>query len=416
VARFRIPEAEIEVPASTLGSAEVESFVDYLHTEGEMSRGEAETFTRALLATLVVDVGRWCARVTRENLEAVLRLRSELKIRYAATLRLLRAGRPLPGDLQPEAFREVYVELVSHMGQVVGFDDQVLADPEALRAQLGLELELPAPDEAEAPAPPDEPPGPYFDSPAELLAEAERQRVARDPDLEAAASQGGDPLGAYNRDLTRVHERFGDVPVSRRRVRAVPAPPRALAEQAAAEFFEDHLRAAGITDVRVERQPILEPHTAAERALGHLDPVRGDLHFEMPFEVPDGLLWPGQRGQWIKPDGVEFTSPADFFFREHKGHELVPDNGFFDGPAGDRLLADMELRARMAQRIPACRGWRYTADLPELRDVFRWTIETLRGRRAGNPPESISPEFARLVQVLSDAPGVREWAEMLEVQ
>jgi hypothetical protein len=420
------PVPEIEVPVQALRISEVAAFQDFLTGEGEMSPREAEGFTRALLAAILVDIGEWCARVTKENVEAVLRLRVELKLRYVGALRLLGEGRRLPEDLQPEAFREIYLEMARRMDDVVAFDEQVTRDPAAIvdalearyadaprevppeEARTGLE----GVDEPEPYRPPDEPPGEHFDDPEALMAEEQARAEADDPDL-AASRQQRDPLRSYNRDLTRVLERFGDVPRSRRRAGAVPAPTRANAEAVAAELLRDFLAPAGVDRWEVHRQPILPPHMAAENALGVFDPVRA-TGYEIAFRAPADLT-PGRRPPLIKPDGWAIFGPDSFELLEHKAHETIPPDGFFGGESGRDLLYDLELRGRMAQRLPGCRGWRYSADLPQQTEVLDWTIRTLRGEHPATRPEQVSPDFAQSVGVLAADPTTRDWAQLLRM-
>jgi len=422
---IRPPKPEIEVPVSAMGLPEVGAFQRYLTDAGRMSPDSAEGFTRALVAAILVDIGRWCGRVTRLNLIAIVHLRTELKIRYVAALRLLGEGRTeLPPDLQPKAFRDIYGELFRRMNEVVGFGEQVRSNPDA--AIDAVLADLDAPGSVEVPLhearaelegtdldepyrPPDEPPSPEFDDPEAAQAEAEARRHADDPDLAASQRQGVDPLLPYNRDLRRVLTRFGDRPPSARGPGEVPAIPRALAEGAAEMIRRDFLGAAGIDDVRVEQQPVLGPHMAAEGSLGVFDPVR-DIGYEISFRDPVS-------GQRIKPDGYAVLSGDTFQFLEHKAHEAVPGRGFFDGRSGVELLRDMEVRARLAQRIPGCQGWRYSADLPELTEVLDWAVRTLRRELPPglDAPAAASESFVRAVQRLANDPATQDWARMLRV-
>jgi hypothetical protein len=422
----KIPVPEIEVPAAAMEMPAVTAFQRFLTGAGEMSPQEAEGFTRALLAAILVDVGQWAARVTVRNLKAVLRLQVELKLRYAGALELLLANRELPADLQPEAFREIYLELARRVDAVVPFDELIPEDPDAaidaVYERLGSRpqevpieeagAELEGVDTDEPYRPPEERPGEYFDDPEQLL--MEEQWAEHDDDADLVASQRTlDPLLSFNRDLTRVLERFGDLPPSRR-VGAASAATRAAAENFGAALVRQFLSPAGIDIFQVHRQPVLGPHMAAEGALGIFDPVR-ELGYEIAFRAPADYARGGRLPPLIKPDGWAILGADSFLFLEHKGHENIPAEGFFGGSSGDSLLYDLELRGRLAQRIPACRGWRYSADLPELTEVFDWTVRTLQGEHPATVPDGASADFAQAVGVLAADPTTADWAAMLQV-
>ena len=76
-------------------------------------------------------------------------------------------------------------------------------------------------------------------------------------------------------------------------------------------------------------------------------------------------------------------------------------------------MADLELRGRFAERVPACRGWRYGANAGWLSDTLGWALKTLQGLDAGEPPAGASEAF---VTAVNQAAATRPtWAKKIRV-
>ena len=369
----------VELPPALLEEAGVTNFRKYLVRTG-MSEENAGRQVEVLVGVLLVDSAAWLGKEMGRHLQTVERLRTELRTRYGRVLRVMRENpgiAELPHELQPEAFHALFAEMTQHM-------DDLAAPGDALNQRMVPLQESTGRENGTGPA---EPPA---------------GRFRRSGDAQAE--------NAYMRELRRLSDDFDDRPKGERGGR--PAAPRRAVAERAAEILADHL-GLDRKSVTVGDQPMTGPHLAAWTDLGVFDPVR-ELGFEMFFKVTSEVPGSTDRVQ-VKPDALRFRDARAFDLLEFKSHERVPGKGFFARSARAEV-ADMEVRARLAESLPGCEGWRYRTALPEMREVYDWAFKTLRGegRTAGAPPEAASPEFVREVQTRA-ALGNTGWARKLGV-
>jgi hypothetical protein len=77
------------------------------------------------------------------------------------------------------------------------------------------------------------------------------------------------------------------------------------------------------------------------------------------------------------------------------------------------LVHDLEVRGRLAERVPGCTGWGYGTTAGWLGDVLSWAIETLNGRAPGEPPAAATDAFVTAVNQLAQTRP--SWARLFRV-
>ena len=401
MARSRISLLEVTEPLMELPA--VREFEQFVASTGEIPPERARPITKLLVLRLLSKIQERYASAVATEVDAVLGLRQEMTGLYRQALAAARGSGATPIELG--RYSRMIDALIGHIDRIATAPEWLGRQPAEEFAGLRPEGDSvwdetvtgvagggsePVPAEPpEPPAPPEEPPSRHFD-------ELPRPRPTRGERNSAEA--------AFDRELSRILRELDPA-------QGNLSEQRALVQEFADVIHNRYLRAAGVPRMEVARQPSSGAHLAAEIALGDLDPVR-DLGYEIAFRLPDDLQLGGQRT--VKPDGWSFT--GDTFelleWKEPESQQVAA--GYYAGAEGQlQLLADLELRGRFAERVPACRGWRYGANAGWLSETLGWALKTLQGVEAGEPPTAATEAFVTAVnQVAATRP---TWATKIRV-
>jgi hypothetical protein len=338
---FRIAGEVHEVPPEILGDTRVSAFEAFLTADGEMSAAEARRFTQALLSAVLGEIGTRYVKGMEAHLNAIADLRSELRARYAEVLRRAEGGpiKALPPELEPEAFRDLFNQLVDHMEAITGPREFI----DAMQRAIPLD-DLQAMEEAMAKEPP---PGPPTDLKLGRTGDSVFDPARTDAENAAAL------------DALRELQNQGEDGMAR--LRAVRA-----AEQFRTRFLGRDYKVS----VRLTQRTA--PGRAQAHGLRSFDVDLAGSGYEMVIE---------RNGVEVSPDGLELLGDR-FRFLEWKEPMGPQSESYYNTEAGRAALeADMIRRARMASQIPGCDGWYYEAELgvekPWLNAVFAETIERI---------------------------------------
>ena len=405
----------IEIPSALLESPAVRDLTRTLTSTGELSAEAADGLARGLLKTMLAAIGEWYATTMARDIKAVMQLREQLTLRYKETLKRVTGSLGGPAETaDTQSYQRLFDEMVGYIDHIATARETLArgeapptftlfdATREAIASgQVPPEAEptgvtAAAADEPHRPddepyRPPDEPPSPMFE---------------RLPAPRRGGSRAASPAeAAYDRELSRILRRL-DPPRGRR-----ISPQRAAVLEVARFIHENYLGGSGIPRVGVTRQPASGAHLAADIALSRFDSIR-DLGYEMWVELPPDLRLGGQES--VHPDGWSFNGNR-FEWLEWKEPEAKNlQAGYYSGPEGQlRLLRDLEIRGRLAERVPACDGWRYGTQAGWLAEVVDWTVSTLQGRGAGERPPGVSDAlFHAVTNLAKDRPS---WAGKIRV-
>lgn len=406
----------IEIPPELLESAAVQDLTRTLTSTGELSEEAAGELTQGLLKTMLAAIGDWYAKIVGSDIKAVMELREQLRVNYKETVGRVagRQGDPAKA-VDAQSYRRLFGELVAYIDRIADAKERFPeGDPgptvhEAIRQKVASG-QVPhdvlrggaAPGEAGAVTdesylpddepyrPPDEPPSRIFDRPPESRRGGGRgTRTAE---------------AAYDRELSRILRRLDP---SRGRI----SPQRAAVRRVARYIQMRYLADSGIPGVQVSRQQVTGAYLAADIALSRFDPVR-DLGYEISVELPPDLRLGGR--ERVNPDGWSFDGNRFTWLEWKEPESKGLPAGYYSSPEGQlRLLNDLEIRGRLAERVPACDGWRYGTQAGWLSDVVDWTVKTLQGRDAGQRPPGVSDAMFHAVSNLAaDRPS---WASRIRV-
>lgn len=189
------------------------------------------------------------------------------------------------------------------------------------------------------------------------------------------------------------------------------SPRRAAALKAARYIQIRYLAGSGIPRVRVSRQQVTGAYHAADIALSRFDAIR-DLGYEISVDLPPDLRLGGR--QSVNPDGWSFNGDRFEWLEWKEPESKGRPAGYYSSPGKQlELLGDLEIRGRLAERVPACDGWRYGTKAGWLADVVDWTVKTLQGRDAGERPAGMTDALFHAVNNLAaDRPS---WAFRIRV-
>jgi hypothetical protein len=398
----------IELPPSVLESPALREFTAALSSTGELRPEEASRIGQLVAGLFFDGLANRYASAMAADVEGVFRVREQLTADYTVDLSVAtgRAGTAFK-RVGTETFERLFDSLLRYVEDIADAHDY-LGRPESvgpagaeamwpeLVDRLAAEGLTPREPTARAGAAGEPPPEPGIVPDEPLPAPEPRQRT------HSRAEQ------AFDRDLSRIMQRLD------------PAAGELSEQRALALEFADLLQErifgpVGIPRTRVGRQLVTGPSLAADVAISPRDPVRG-LGYEIFIELPPDLRIGGR--QEVRPDGIMFGAGENFEFAEHKSpmNEDVPA-GHYAGPGGQlELLRDLELRGRLARRIPQCRGWRYTTDSPWLTDVVDYAVRRLSGAPVGEPPPGATPELLAALNTLAAVPDTPQWAATIRVQ
>jgi hypothetical protein len=419
----------IEIPPALLESPAVQDLTRTLTSTGELSPEAADGLARGVLKTMLAAIGEWYSKTMAGDIEAVLELRDQLTLRYKETLKRVTGSRGGPAEAtDTQSYQRLFGEMVRYIDHIAtareylarGEDPTTIFDAtrEAIASGQVPAEAVPAgagPGEAGAAAEPYRPAGePYEAGDEPYEAGDEPYRPPDEPpsrmfDPLPAPRRGGGrgtrpAEAAYDRELSRI---LRELDPARGRI----SPQRAAVLRVARYIQMRYLAGSGIPRVGVARQPASGAHLAADIALSNFDSIR-DLGYEMWVELPPDLRLGGQES--VHPDGWSFNGDKFEWLEWKEPESKGLPAGYYSSPAGQlRLLNDLEIRGRLAERVPACDGWRYGTRAGWLADVVDWTVKTLQGRDAGERPPGMSDAMFHAVNNLAaDRPS---WAKKIRV-
>jgi hypothetical protein len=397
----------IELPPSVLESPGMRKFAAAVSRSGELSPEEAGRFTQLVAELFFGELANRYAAAMAADVEGVFRIREELKAGYTVDVSVAsgRAGSVIR-SIGAESFERLFDTLLRYVEDIAEARDYLdrpgTFGPEGVKPQW--------PEVAERLA-------------AEGLvpeAPTARERVAGEtaPEPGIVGDEPPPPLAPRQRTHTDAERAFDRV-LSEIMLRLDPARGNLSEQRALAlEFIElvhqRILEPAGIPRARLGRQLVTGPSLAADLTISPRDPLRG-LGYEMFVELPPDLRIGGR--QEVRPDGMLFGAGDTFEFAEHKSpmNVDVPAGHYAQPGAQLELLGDLEVRGRLAQRIPQCSGWRYSTDAPWLSDLADYAVRRLSGRPAGDPPPAATPEFLAALNTLAAVPDTPQWAATIRV-
>jgi hypothetical protein len=407
MAGARRPIEVIELPPSVLESPALREFTAALSGSGELRPEEASRVGQLVAGLFFGELANRYAGAMAADVEGVFRVREQLTTGYTVDLSVAtgRAGTAFK-RMGTETFERLFASLLRYVEDIADAHDY-LARPESVGPE-GLEPMWPeivdrlaaeglGPEPTARPGDPGQrPPEPGIVPDEPLPPPAPRQRT------HSRTEQ------AFDRDLSRIMQRLD------------PAAGELSEQRALALEFVDLIQErifgpAGIPRTRLGRQLVTGPSLAADVAVSPRDPVRG-LGYEIFLELPPDLRIGGR--QEVRPDGIMFGAGETFEFAEHKSpmNEDVPAGHYAQPGAQLELLQDLELRGRLARRIPQCRGWRYSTDSPWLTEVVDYAVRRLSGRPVlGDPPPGATPELLAALNTLAAVPDTPQWAATIRV-
>jgi hypothetical protein len=138
---------EIEIPARLMRDPRTLKFIDTLERRGGIERPLAERYAAQILAHTA---GEFAERLGREFDTAivhVLQLRKQLKAKYDAVIEHFahgrgRAGAPLPTELQPQAFRRLFIEMADEIKKLEQLRPEAFARTHPVGAGLNAKAAL----------------------------------------------------------------------------------------------------------------------------------------------------------------------------------------------------------------------------------------------------------------------------------
>lgn len=345
--------AEVEIPPAVFEDARAVRFRDYLATEGELGQAKAQGFLEALVSAAFLELAEGWSGAVKARVQRVVELRAQLRARYDAVLehfgREGGATRPLPPELQPEAFRGLFNDLARELDGIRGFRQHVDAMPDA-----ELVGDIRAWDEARAKGPdePFRPPDPR-QRPQRLPGIAEQERVER----------------LYYTSLKNLRPTEEGLAGFMRALGAADAWARANLPQGWVHWLE--------------RVPEYGAHVPAQRALGELGSVISAEGYGLVLRSPEGKVF--------KPDGL-VQSPRGYVFAEWKEPLGGQPSGWYDSQLGRAaLVQDLLARARMSAELPGCAGWIYDTGAVWLDELIGELVRGIRGERPLT--ELVDPRF-----------------------
>jgi hypothetical protein len=281
------------------------------------------------------------------ELDAVVKIRGELRARFDRALRLPPTG-ALPAELQPGALGPLQAELEMHLARLDG-RSPTRAAADALPLSIEDALARYEGDDATGAALGDAPPTGIPDE-GEGTPRDEPMTRASDPGAGLAVrSRAAEIERSFNR-------RAGIAPDARARWR-----------------------------VEVARVPDRAWGVAQTRGLSGLDPTFAGNGYELRITPPEAAgatfpkpnprapLEPTLRDYQFQPDGVHFVDGDRFEFLEWKHREDNPYFNYLDTPEGfERLKADMrkDLRNLEQLRGVGCVGFVWGTDSADVYDAF----------------------------------------------
>lgn len=412
----------IEIPPALLESPAVRDLTRTLTSTGELSEEAADGLARGVLRTMLAAIGEWYSKTMARDIKAVMELREQLTLRYKETLKRVAGSRGGPAEAtDTQSYQRLFAEMVRYIDHIAtareylarGEDPATVYDAtrEAIASgQVPAEV-VPAgsaPGDVRAaaePFQPDDKPNEPDDEPYRPPDEPPSRMFERLPAPPRGGGRGPRPAeAAYDRELSRI---LRELDPARGRI----SPQRAAVLRAARYIQMRYLAGSGIPRVGVSRQPASGAHLAADIALSNFDSIR-DLGYEMWVELPPDLQLGGQ--QSVHPDGWSFNGDRFEWLEWKEPESKGLPAGYYSSPEGQlRLLNDLEVRGRLAERVPACDGWRYGTRAGWLADVVDWTVKTLQGRDAGERPPGMSDALFHAVSNLAaDRPS---WATKIRV-
>lgn len=354
--RIRIPSlaADVEIPPSVFEDARAVRFRNYLANEGELGQAKAQRFLEALVSAAFLELGEGWAAALTGRLQRVLELRTQLRARYDAVIehfgREGSAGRPLPPELQPEAFRGLFNDLSRELDGIRSFREHVDAMQEA-----DLVGDIRAWDEARSKGPgePFRPRDPRVPRPR-LPGVAEQERVER---LYYTSLKGLPPTEEGLAGFTR-------------------------ALDAADRWASANLPPSWA--YWLEKVPEYGAHVPAQRALGELGSVISAEGYGLVLRSPEGTVY--------KPDGLVAFPRGGYLFAEWKEPLGGKPSGWYNSqPGRAALVNDLLARARMSAELPGCGGWIYDTGAVWLDELIGELVRAIRGERPLT--ELVDPQF-----------------------
>jgi hypothetical protein len=406
----------IEIPPDLLESAAVQDLTRTLTSTGELSGEAAGGLARGVLKTMLAAIGEWYSDTVGRDIEAVMALREQLTTRYQETLQRV-AGRQggAAEAVDTQSYQRLFDQMVGYIDRIAAARERMpegdvaptvhdatveaLASGqvpyEALPGEAGPAEARTVPDESYLPD--DEPSGPLDEPPGRVS--------GRLPGSRRGSGRGtGTAEASFDRELSRILREL-DPPQGR------ISPRRAVVQRVARYIQIRYLAGSGIPRVRVSRQQVTGAYHAADIALSRFDPIR-DTGYEISVDLPPDLRLGGRES--VNPDGWSFNGNTFEWLEWKEPESKGLPAGYYSSPQGQlRLLSDLEIRGRLAERVPACNGWRYGTQAGWLADVVDWTVKTLQGRNAGERPTGLTDALFHAVNNLAaDRPS---WASRFRV-
>lgn len=143
--RIRSLAGEIELPPELFRESRAREFVDIMVERGGMEREQAWRYAAEIL---VLTAGELAERLGSElggRLARILELRRLARQKYEAVLEQFARGRggpgaPLPPDLQPQAFRRLFIEMAA---EIRGLEELRVRDYVTAHPPAGVPFEVP---------------------------------------------------------------------------------------------------------------------------------------------------------------------------------------------------------------------------------------------------------------------------------
>jgi hypothetical protein len=396
--RFLGELAEVPVDTWIGGNLDLVKFRERLalvEVEGQpLGRQRAQSLVERLLVGALDNFGNDYLKAMGEHLDAIVRIRGELKTRFDAVLGHFKAGRPaskLPKRLLDVGeLTRIFNELDQHVEAINGRSpshdldfyyernpDARSPDPHSVLNEATSLEDVRAQEEAASAREPEEQAAPE----PGLLEHVEEDipwYLKRGEREKARAA-------AYRERRALEAQRY-------RGAHLLPsnAPEVQRARQVLADWSEHALPDGWDSNVH-EVADYTEPVAAAFAETGRTDANFAQAHVEVYFKTPDGYRF--------RPDGVRFLDSEGnrYLFNEHKDPPSAADIAEFTSERGRaRMLADMEDDANAARLLEhrGCQGWVYSTSSPEVARMMTEVIAEIRRR---------SPDLGRLLH----APEVR---------
>ena len=404
---------EVRVPESVFRHESVLRFSGLLEQRG-IPKPRVRGIVAAILTERIGVIADRYVATMRAHVIEILRIRNDLRIRYAELNEHFRLGRSaleLPERLKPEAFDSLFSDL--------GRAFERLQEPKEFMASRLPEIanagvrpgELSAAMHGEPvhPTVPDEPPAGYpVEPPARPRSiprrTGPRRRIANRDDLQKAIREVGPPgtkgkLAAKEHIVERAKElgHIEDVPEDWRieveeMQEHVEEPRVSREERTERDYYNDLNRRSGPDpsrefldeamhdlllrndaqyllppdwNVKLVKSPEYGARVPQQAAFANRDPLFAAHGYELEFTAGDGRAF--------KPDATEFHPDLSLEFFEFKDPmEVGSVETYRSRPDLELELRDtMIRRAEAAQSLGAkCRGWTYETSLPEMNEYL----------------------------------------------